>query len=432
MDPSVGMQLVVLIILIALSGFFSSSETALTSVNKIKIRHMVEANVKGAKLVEKLIESPKELLGAILIGNNIVNIGASSLATVLAASLVKGTKYQDTGIVIATGIMTILILIFGEITPKSLAQQNAEIVSIKVSKPIATLVVILKPFVWLFTKISSFFIKILGGDPDKAQPFITEEELRTLVDVGGEEGVIEEEEKEMIFNVFEFGDSQVKDIMVQRVDITAENLETTYQELLEGIKKYRFSRIPIYDENIDDIVGILNTKDLILLSDEDKKNFDIKSLMRKPHYTFEFKKITDLFNEMKKTRNHMSVVLDEYGGTVGIVTIEDLIEEIVGEIEDEYDEHEELIVEVSKNEYQVDGSIKLDDLSEVAGIKVESDEFDSIGGFVIGILDRIPELGEQIEYENLKFTIEEIDKKRIKKVRIIVDHEELIIGLEEK
>ena len=432
MDPSVGMQLVVLIILIALSGFFSSSETALTSVNKIKIRHMVEANVKGAKLVEKLIESPKELLGAILIGNNIVNIGASSLATVLAASLVHDTKYQDTGVAIATGIMTILILIFGEITPKSLAQQNAEMVSIKVSKPIAFIVFVFKPFVWFFTKISSFFIKILGGDPDKAQPFITEEELRTLVDVGGEEGVIEEEEKEMIFNVFEFGDSQVKDIMVQRVDITAENLETTYQELLEGIKKYRFSRIPIYDENIDDIVGILNTKDLILLSDEDKKNFDIKSLMRKPHYTFEFKKITDLFNEMKKTRNHMSVVLDEYGGTVGIVTIEDLIEEIVGEIEDEYDEHEELIVEVSKNEYQVDGSTRLDDLSEVAGIKVESDEFDSIGGFVIGILDRIPELGEQIEYENLKFTIEEIDRKRIKKVKIIVDHEEPIIETEER
>ncbi|WP_297439249.1 hemolysin family protein [uncultured Clostridium sp.] len=426
------MQLVVLIILIALSGFFSSSETALTSVNKIKIRHMVEANVKGAKLVEKLIESPKELLGAILIGNNIVNIGASSLATVLAASLVHDTKYQDTGVAIATGIMTILILIFGEITPKSLAQQNAEMVSIKVSKPIAFIVFVFKPFVWFFTKISSFFIKILGGDPDKAQPFITEEELRTLVDVGGEEGVIEEEEKEMIFNVFEFGDSQVKDIMVQRVDITAENLETTYQELLEGIKKYRFSRIPIYDENIDDIVGILNTKDLILLSDEDKKNFDIKSLMRKPHYTFEFKKITDLFNEMKKTRNHMSVVLDEYGGTVGIVTIEDLIEEIVGEIEDEYDEHEELIVEISKNEYQVDGSTRLDDLSEVAGIKVESDEFDSIGGFVIGILDRIPELGEQIEYENLKFTIEEIDRKRIKKVKIIVDHEEPIIETEER
>ncbi|MGL5575582.1 MAG: HlyC/CorC family transporter [Sarcina sp.] len=421
MESSVIIQIVVLIILIALSGFFSSSETALTSVNKIKIRHMVEANVKGAKLVESLIESPKELLGAILIGNNIVNIGASSLATVLATTLFEGTRFQDTGIGIAVGAMTILILIFGEITPKSLAQQNAEMVSIKVSKPIAFIVFVFKPFVWLFTKISSLFIRMLGGDPDKAQPFITEEELKTLVDVGNEEGVLEEEEKEMIFNVFEFGDSQVKDIMVQRVDIIAEDVDVTYEELLEGIKEYQFSRIPIYEENIDDIVGIFNTKDLILLSDEEKANFDIKLHMRKPHYTFEFKKITDLFNEMKKTRNHMSVVLDEYGGTVGIVTIEDLIEEIVGEIEDEYDEHEEDIVEVKENEYEVDGSTRLEDLSEIVGVTVESEEFDSVGGFVIGTLDRLPEMGEQIQFENLKFVVEEIDKMRIKKVRVFVE-----------
>lgn len=424
-------QIVVLVVLIALSGFFSSAETALTSVSKIKIRHMVEEDVKGAKLVEKLISKPKELLGAILVGNNIVNIGASSIATIVASSLLKGTSFQDTGIAVSTGIMTIVILIFGEITPKSLAQQNAERVSIKLSKPIAFLVFVLKPFVWLFMKISSFFIRLLGGDPNRVEPFITEEELKTLVDVGGEEGVIEHDEKEMIFNVFEFGDSQVKDIMVQRVDVIAEDIEVTYEELLEGIKEYQFSRIPIYEENIDDIVGIFNTKDLILLSDEEKKNFNMKSLMREPHYTFEFKKITDLFNEMKRTRNHMSIVLDEYGGTVGIVTIEDLIEEIVGEIEDEYDEHEEEIVEVHKNEYEVDGSTRLEDLSEIAGIEVESDEFDSIGGFIIGILDRLPEDGEEIIFENLRFVVEEIDKKRIKKVRVFVKFEQQAKNLEE-
>ncbi|MGL4739636.1 MAG: hemolysin family protein [Sarcina sp.] len=420
MDPSVISQIVILIILIGLSAFFSSSETALTSVNKIKIRHMVEEGVKGAKLVEKLIDEPKVLLGAILIGNNIVNIGASSLATVLAATLVAGTKYEDTGIAIATGVMTILILIFGEITPKSLAQQNAEKMSIKVSKPIAFIVFIFRPFVWVFTKISTLFIRMLGGDPNKVEPFITEEELKTLVDVGNEEGVLEQDEKEMIFNVFEFGDRNAKDIMVQRVDIIAEDIETTYEELLEGIKEYQFSRIPIYEENIDNIVGILNTKDLILLSTQERKNFDIKKIMRKPHYTFEFKKITDLFNEMKKTRNHMSVVLDEYGGTVGIVTIEDLIEEIVGEIEDEYDEHQEDIREVRENEYEVDGSTRLEDLSELPYVNVESEEFDSIGGFVIGILDRLPEHGEEITYENLKFVVEKLDKKRVKKVRIYV------------
>lgn len=420
MDPSVIGQIIILIILIILSGFFSSAETALMAVNKIKIRHMVEEGVKGAELVEKLISDTNELLGAILIGNNIVNIGASSLATVLAATLVKGTKFEDVGIAIATGVMTMLILIFGEITPKSLAKQNAEGVAIKISRPIAAVVFVCRPFVWLFTKISSFFIKILGGDPDKAEPFITQEELKTLMDVGEEEGVLEGKEKEMIFNVFEFGDLQVKDIMAQRVDIIAESIDASYEEILNGIQEYQFSRIPVYEDNIDNIVGILYAKDLILLNDEDKKNFDVKKLMREPYYTFEFKNIADLFTEMKRTRNHMAIVLDEYGGTVGIVTIEDLIEEIVGDIEDEYDEHQEDIKEIKENEYEVDGSTRLDDLSEIINVKIESDEFDSIGGFVIGILDRLPELNEEILYENLKFIVEEIDKKRIKKIRIFV------------
>ena len=313
-----------------------------------------------------------------------------------------------------------LILIFGEITPKSLAKQNAEGVAIKISRPIAAVVFVCRPFVWLFTKISSFFIKILGGDPDKAEPFITQEELKTLMDVGEEEGVLEGKEKEMIFNVFEFGDLQVKDIMAQRVDIIAESIDASYEEILNGIQEYQFSRIPVYEDNIDNIVGILYAKDLILLNDEDKKNFDVKKLMREPYYTFEFKNIADLFTEMKRTRNHMAIVLDEYGGTVGIVTIEDLIEEIVGDIEDEYDEHQEDIKEIKENEYEVDGSTRLDDLSEIINVKIESDEFDSIGGFVIGILDRLPELNEEILYENLKFIVEEIDKKRIKKIRIFV------------
>lgn len=420
MDPSVIIQMIILLVLIILSGFFSSAETALTGINKIKVKHMVEEGVKGAALVEKLIEKPNELLGAILIGNNIVNIGASSLATVLAASLVKGTRYEDVGIALATGVMTILILIFGEITPKSLANQNSEKVAIKVSKSVAAIVFVFRPFVWLFTKISTVFIRILGGDPDKAEPFITEEELKTLMDVGEEEGVLEGKEKEMIFKVFEFGDRQVKDIMVQRVDIVAESLDVTYEEILKGVEEYQFSRIPIYEENIDDIVGILNIKDLVLLADEHKKDFDVKNLMREPYYTFEFKKITDLFNEMKKTRNHIAVVLDEYGGTVGIVTIEDLIEEIVGEIEDEYDEHQEDVKEVKENEYEVDGSTRLEDLSEIIHVHIESEEFDSIGGFVIGLLDRLPELDEEIQFNNLNFVVEEIDKKRIKKVRIYV------------
>ena len=291
-------QIIVLIILLVLSGFFSMSETALMALSKIRIRHMVEEGVKGAKLVEKLTEDPNKLLGAILIGNNIVNILASSLATTLFVSLVG-----PSGVGVATAVMTVLVLIFGEITPKSIAKQKSEEVSLKVSKPINIIVKILKPFIGIFSFISSLFIRLLGGDPKATEPFITEEELRTMVGVSEEEGVLEDVEKEMIFNVFDFADSQAKDVMVQRVDIVAVDTEATYEEVLEVIKTEQFSRIPVYNQTIDDIVGVLYVKDLIIAG-QNKEGFKVSDYMREPYYTFEFKKIKELFNEMKKTRNH--------------------------------------------------------------------------------------------------------------------------------
>lgn len=381
------------------------------SLSKIRIRHMVEDGVKGAKLIEKLTEDPNKLLGSILVGNNVVNIGASALATSVAMK-----TFGESGVGVATAIMTILILIFGEITPKSIAKQRSEGVALKVSSSVNIIVKILRPFVAIFTFISSTVLKLFGGDLNKDQPFITQEELKTMVDVGEEEGVLEEEEKEMIFNVFEFGDIQVKDVMVQRVDIVALGLDSTYDDVIDIIKEEQFSRIPVYNDSIDDIIGIMYVKDLILLNNKD--NFKVQDCIREAYYTFEFKKVTELFKEMKKSRNHMAVVLDEYGGTVGIVTIEDLLEEIVGEIEDEYDELEEEIEVVKEDEYIVDGRIRLDDLSELIGVKMESEEFDSIGGFVIGQLGRIPEPKEEVSYENMRFVVEEIDKNRIKKVRI--------------
>lgn len=411
MDPFT-FQIMLLIILLILSGFFSASETALMSLSKIRIRHMVDEGIKGAKLLEKLLEDPNKLLGGILIGNNIVNIGASSLASTLAYRI-----FGDSGVAVATGIMTILVLIFGEITPKSLAKQNAEKISLLVAPIINLVVIIFKPLVWLFSNVSGLIIKLFGGDLSKTEPFITEEELKTMVDVGEEEGVLEVEEKEMIFNVFEFGDLQVKDIMVQRVNVVAVNVTSTYEEVLKVIKDEQFSRIPVYNESIDDIVGVLNVKDLILL-ESDKENFDVTKYMREPFRTFEFKKITELFSEMKTTRNHIAVVLDEYGGTVGIVTIEDLIEEIVGEIEDEYDERDKDIEVIKENEFIVDGSTRLSDLSDMIGFEIESEDFDSIGGYVIGYLGRMPKVGEEIKTNKFRLVVEKIDRNRIKKVRI--------------
>ena len=348
-----------------------------------------------------------------MIGNNIVNIGASALATSVAVK-----AFGEGAVGVVTIVMTILVLIFGEITPKSIAKQNSESVALKVSKIINIVVKLFRPFIAIFTAISGLFIRILGGDPKATEPFITEEELKTMVGVSEEEGVLEDVEKEMIFNVFEFADSQVKDVMVQRVDVVAVDINATYDEVINIIKTEQFSRIPVYNQNIDDVIGILNVKDLIIAS-QSKENFKISDYMREPYYTFEFKKISELFNEMKKTRNHISVVLDEYGGNVGIVTIEDLIEEVVGEIEDEYDDEEDNdIIVVKEDEYIVDGSARLDHIGDLIGVTMESEEFDSVGGLVIGELGRFPEQSEEVNLNNIRFVVEEVDKNRIKKVRI--------------
>ncbi|MGG7179296.1 HlyC/CorC family transporter [Clostridium paraputrificum] len=414
MDPSYTFEIILLIVLLIMSGFFSMSETALMSLSKIRTRHMVEEEVKGAKLVAKLIEDPNKLLGAILIGNNIVNIGASSIATSLAVKMSGGS---EAAVAISTLIMTVLVLIFGEITPKSIAKQKSEKVSLLVGKPIKLVVFLFKPFISIFTGISSVFIRLLGGDPKASEPFITQEELKTMVGVSEEEGVLEDVEKEMIFNVFDFADMQVKDIMVQRVDITAVDIEDTYEQVLDVIRTEQFSRIPAYNDTIDNIVGILNVKDLIMANDKTGE-FKVEKYIREPYYTFEFKKITEVFKEMKKTRNHMAVVLDEYGGTVGIITIEDLIEEIVGEIEDEYDDENHMIEVIKEDEYIVDGSARLDDISDLIGVSMESEDLDSVGGLLIEELGRIPDEHEEVLINNLRFVVEEIDKNRIKKVRI--------------
>ena len=418
MDPNYTWQIISLVILIALSSFFSMSETALMSLNRIRLRHMVNEEVPGAKLVAKLTEDPNRLLGAILIGNNIVNIGASAMATVLATNI-----FGDSGVGIATGIITILVLIFGEITPKSIAKQKSEAVALRVAKPIKFIVIIFKPFVYIFTAISSFFIRILGGDPNEARSFITHEELKTMVGVSEEEGVLENDEKEMIFNVFEFADLQVKDIMVQRVDIISVDKDASYDEVMDVIKSEQFSRIPVYNQTIDNIIGVLNIKDLATIENL-REDFNISKYIREPFHTFEFKKIIELFKEMKKTRNHIAVVLDEYGGTVGLVTIEDLVEEIVGEIEDEYDEEKNPVEVIKENEYIVEGSLRLHDISDLIGINIDSEEFDSVGGLMIEDLGRMPEEQEEVTVNNIRFIAEEIEKNRIKKVRMIINIDE--------
>jgi len=409
------LQIGLLIVLLLGSGFFSASETSLMSLSKIRIRYMEEEGVKGAKLVSSLIEKSSDLLSSILVGNNVVNIAATSVSTSLFINI-----FGDGGVAIATAVMTVLVLIFGEITPKTIAANSPEKIAVIVSKPISIIMKITKPIVWVFNLLTGIIFKIMGIENDGVKPFITEEELKAMVNVSHEEGVLEIEEREIINNVFQFGDMQAKEAMIQRLDMVAVNIEDSYDEIIELFKSEKLSRLPVYQESIDDIVGILNIKDIIFLSDEEIQNFNIKNYVREAFFTYEFKKITQLLEEMKKEKSQMAIVVDEYGGTAGLLTIEDLVEVIVGDIDDEYDEEEEEIVKVSDNEYLVEGSTKISDVNEQIGINFESDEFDSIGGFIIGYLKRIPEENELIEVGNVKFSVESIDKNRINKIRIFV------------
>lgn len=412
-SPNNLIQIIFLIVLLIGSAFFSASETALMSLSKIRTRYMQDEGVKGAKLVSSLIENPNKLLSSILVGNNVVNIAATSISTSLFIGLM-GEK----GVALATAVMTVLVLIFGEITPKTIAANNSEKVSLLVSKPIKAIIFILRPIVWIFNIITNIIFKLFGITNKGAKSFITEEELKTMVNVSHEEGVLEMEEREIINNVFEFGDMQAKNAMVQRIDMVAIDMEDSYDEIIQVFKTEKLSRMPVYEETIDDIVGILNIKDIIFLSDEEIESFDIKNYMREPFFTYEFKKITQLLEEMKLEKSQMAIVVDEYGGTSGLLTIEDLVEVIVGDIEDEYDEEEDEIQVIKEDEYIVDGSTKIGDVNELIGVNLESEEFDSIGGFIIGHLSRLPEENEVIEVDNIRFCIESIEKNRIKKIRI--------------
>ena len=421
MDAGDTYLLIILLILLLFSSFFSSTETALMSVNKIKLRSLADGGNKRAALALDITENhTAKMLSAILIGNNIVNVSASSLATTFAINLAKKSGFSNATSLItgaATGIITILVIIFGEILPKSIATMNADKMSLIYSKPIYTLTVILGPFAYIFDKFSKLLLKIFHIDITK-QPAITENELRTIVDVSHKEGVIESEERQMITNVVDFGDSLAKDVMVPKMDVEFVELSLTYDELIESYSKEKFTRMPVYDDSRDNVVGIINLKDIFFYQG-DKKDFKISDVMREAYFTYEYKKISELFFEMKEASIPMAIVLDEYGSTSGILTIEDLIEEIVGEIRDEYDANEEDdITKTDDGDYILLGVAKLDDIDEELGIKIESEDYDSIAGHIINLLDHFPDAGETVSDDYAEYTVLEAAKNHIDKVKL--------------
>lgn len=421
MDSSDAMQLVILVILLAFSALFSSSETALTCVNKIRIRTLAEEGNKRARTVQQLTDNPSKMLSAILIGNNVVNLSASSLATVLATNTaIRLGAGSNTGsfVGLATGILTILILIFGEITPKSAATRNAEKIALLFAPFIFWLTRILTPVIFIVNKLSNGVMRILGMDPNGPTRTMTETELLTVIDVSHEDGVIESEEREMITNVVDFGDSIASDVMVPRIDIEFMDVESSYAQVLEVFRRDKYSRLPVYEGDKDHIIGVLNLKDVFCYSGT-PEDFSIRDILRNPYFTYEFQKTSDLMIDMQKNSISLAMVLDEYGAVAGLITLEDLLEEIVGEIRDEYDDEErDNIRRINDREYMVDGSTRLDDINELLDLDLESSDYDSIAGHMINELGHIPAIDEFIEIEGIRLTVKEMDKNRIETIHI--------------
>ncbi len=411
LDTSDVIQLIIVLILLLLSAFFSSAETALTTSNKIRFRGMAEDGDKRAKKVLEITDDSGKMLSAILIGNNIVNLSASSIATALAIRI-----FGNAGAGIATGLLTILVLIFGEISPKTFATIHADKISLAYSGIIYWLIRLLTPAIFIINHLAMGFLTLLRVDAAGAQNTMTEDELRTIVDVSHEEGVIETEEREMINNVFDFGDAQAKEVMVPRIDMTFADVNNTYDELLEIFREDKFTRLPVYEDSTDNVVGIINMKDLLLT--ENKETFSIRSIMRKPYYTYEHKNTAELLIEMRKSSINIAIVLDEYGATAGLITLEDLLEEIVGEIRDEYDlDEEDPIQKISPLEYMVQGSMNLNDLCDMLDLDLISEDYDSIGGYLIGLLDHLPSVGESVTTpEHVFLRVEDMEKNRIHKI----------------
>ena len=410
------LQFVVLFILLLLSAFFSSAETALTTVNKIKMRSLAEDGNRNAKLVLKLSDNPSKMLTAILIGNNIVNLSASALTTTIAIGF-----GADLAIAIATGIITVLILIFGEIVPKTAANIKADKLALLYAGPINLIMIVLTPVSFVINILARVIMFIIRIDPNAKADAITEDELLTIVDVGHEDGVIEEEEREMIYNVFSLGDAKAKDVMVPRVNVIFANVESTYSELIDIFREHKFTRIPVYEETTDNVIGTINMKDLLLY--DHIEDFQVRDFLREAYFTYEHKIVSELLVEMREASYNIAIVLDEYGETAGLITLEDILEEIVGEIHDEYDEYEEdeLLTRINDFEYILEGSISLDDLDDRLELGLESEEYDSLGGFMIENLDHHPEIGDEFTTErNLRLVVESLDKNRIEKVHIYI------------
>lgn len=412
MDSSSVSQIIALVFLVTMSAVFSSSETAITSVSKIKVRQLDQKDNKNAHLLKKLHDNMQTTISTILIGNNIVNIAASSIATILFTNI-----FHQNGALISTIVMTVFVLIFGEVLPKTIAQYKNKSVALKFSRFIYFLTIVFKPIVKVLNLLTRLVIKLFIGEGEDSST-LTEEELKTLVEVSEEEGVLKNQETEIMINALELKETLAVDIMTPRTSMASVDIEDAESDLKEIIKNITYSRIPVYEDSIDDIIGVLHIKELAHKIIEDERDFKIRDILKPAFYAYEYIPVVDLFKQMRAKNISISIIIDEYGGTSGIVTMEDILEELVGEIDDEYDNEKE-VTKISDNEYLVDPEMRIDEVNERFDLDIQSDKFDSIGGFVIELLDRMPKSKDEVEFENLKFVVVNVDKRKITQLMII-------------
>jgi putative hemolysin len=415
-DSGNWLQIFVLILALILAGMASAAETAFTSISRIKLKNQVEEGDRKAAQIDRLINQPNILLSTILIVNNVAVIVASSMATILALHF-----SATLGELISTILTSLVVLIFCEITPKTAAVQNPLRWARMLIDPVRGAAWLLRPIVWALSGITNALVRLLGGQIKHRGPFVTEEELRLLVTVGEEEGVLEEEETDMINSIFEFADTTVREVMIPRIDMVTLPSTATVDEAVDLALQGGFSRIPVYEESvgIDEIIGILYTKDMLRQLREGHNTLPIRELVRPAYFVPETKKLDDLLHEIRQRRVHMVIVVDEYGSVAGLVTIEDLVEEIVGDIQDEYDREEVLFERVNESEYIFDAKISIDDFNEVMDTNLENEYYDTLGGFLYDKLDKIPVAGDTITHENITYTVLATRGRRITKVRVV-------------
>ncbi len=425
-DATAWLQLTILVVSLILCATASAAETAFTSISRIKLRNLVEEGDVKAAEIENLLTNPNVFLSTILVINSVAVIVASSMATVLAL------RFSETlGELISTVLISLVVLIFCEITPKTAAVQNPIRWARVLVRPVRNAAWLLRPIVWSLSAVTNFFVRLIGGQIKHRGPFVTEEELRLLVSVGEEEGVLEEEETEMIHSIFEFADTTVREVMVPRIDMVTLEADATVDEAVDLALQAGFSRIPVYKESIDDITGVLYTKDMLKQLREDHNTLPVRDLVRPAYFVPETKKLDDLLREIQQKRVHMVIVVDEYGSVAGLVTIEDLVEEIVGDIQDEYDREEKLYEKVSENEYIFDAKINIDEFNELMDTKLDNTGYETLGGFLYAQLDKIPVVGDTIKFNNLTFTVLTTRGRRITQVRVVRDQKDQVSPTEQ-